>query len=224
MMHQKKNKKILVYFFLIIILGSINNIELSNLRFNNIDKINVSGLNQIDNEIIKNDLKKLNLQNIFSLDIKQITQLFDNNSLIGNYVVSKKYPSTLDISLKKTKFLAQINKDGQLFIIGSNGKFIKKKTKDDNLPYIFGKPKIHEFLLFKKIIDQSKIKYNKIESFYFFPSKRWDLKLKNNILIKLSKENTQFSLDAAFEFLNNKNFEEIKIIDARIKNQIILND
>ena len=60
--------------------------------------------------------------------------------------------------------------------------------------------------------------------FIFFPSKRWDLKLKNKKILKLPKNLTQFSLDEVFEILNDKNFNYIKTVDARIKNQIILND
>ena len=47
---------------------------------------------------------------------------------------------------------------------------------------------------------------------------------KNNILIKLSKDNLKESLNNAFKFMNNINLENTKVIDARIKNQIILND
>ena len=57
-----------------------------------------------------------------------------------------------------------------------------------------------------------------------FPSKRWDLELKNNIIIKLSQKHTKKSLDDAILFLNETNLKELKIIDARIKNQIIIND
>ena len=42
-MHQRKGKKILIYFFLLLLVGSINNIGLSNLKFKEIDNINVVG-------------------------------------------------------------------------------------------------------------------------------------------------------------------------------------
>ena len=35
-MHQRKSKKILIYFFLIIAVSSINNLSLHNLKFKNI--------------------------------------------------------------------------------------------------------------------------------------------------------------------------------------------
>ena len=82
---------------------------------------------------------------------------------------------------------------------------------------------IDETTDFKRIIDKSKLSYQDIKNLYFFSSKRWDLELKNNVLIKLSKNHIEDSLDLASEFLNNKNFEGVKIIDTRIKDQIILN-
>ena len=89
---------------------------------------------------------------------------------------------------------------------------------------MFGNPEIVEFFNIKKIIDESQISFEEIESLYFFLSKRWDLKLRNNIIIKLPNDNTKESLKLVSEFLHNNEFKDIKIIDARIKNQIILND
>ena len=92
------------------------------------------------------------------------------------------------------------------------------------MPFIFGSPNIDEFLNFKNIIDLSKISYAQINNLYFFPSKRWDLELKNGTIIRLSNDNHKRSLNYAQEFLYNKELRDIKIIGARIKNQIILND
>ena len=76
----------------------------------------------------------------------------------------------------------------------------------------------------KKIIDQSKISYKEIKNLYFFPSRRWDLELRDNTIIKLPNDNTYLALNLAIEFLNDRKFKDDKIIDARIENQIILND
>ena len=77
---------------------------------------------------------------------------------------------------------------------------------------------------FKKIIDVSEISYEDIKNLYFFSTGRWDIELNNNVVIKLSKNDTKESLQLALEFLYSSEFKDIKIIDARIKNQIILND
>ena len=223
-MHQRKGKKILIYFFLLLLVGSINNIGISNLNFKEIDNINVVGLNDYENVILLQKIKDLNLGNIFLINKKKIINLINQNTLVEKYNVSKKYPSSLDISIQKTKFLARINNNGKVFLVGSNGKLSKNDFSNNELPFIFGKPDINEFLNFKKIIDQSKFSYNDITNLYFFPSKRWDLELRNNRIIKLSQNFTKESLELVLEFLHDNDFKDNKIVDARIKNQIILND
>ena len=223
-MHQRKSKKIILYFFLLIIFASINNISLNKIKFNKVNNININGLNNIDNKIVLKELKSLDLENLFLLNKDKIINLMDSNTLIENYIIFKKYPSTLNIKIKSTNFLAKINLDNQEYLIGSNGKLTKSNNLNEYLPYIFGKPEVDEFLKFKNIIDDSKISYKKIKSFYYFKSKRWDIELKNNILIKLSKENTKKSLFNTFLFLKQNNLEKNTIIDARINNQIIIND
>ena len=223
-MHQRKGKKILIYFFLLLIVGSINNISLNNLKLKKINYININGLGENDNAILLQEIKNLNLDNIFSINKNEIVNQMNSNSLVENYNIFKRYPSSIDININKTKFLARINNNGKIFLVGSNGKLIENNFSSNQLPFIFGNPNIYKFLEFKKTIDQSKISYDEIKNLYFFSSQRWDLELKNNIIIKLSKNYTKESLNLALEFLYSDRFRDVTIIDARIKNQIILND
>ena len=223
-MHQRKGKKILIYLFILIFAGSINNTALTKIKFENIKNIRISGLNDEENLNILNDIKDLDLKSIFHINKNEISKIINSNNLVEKYEITKKYPHSLDIKITKTNFLAKINSNGQIYLVGSNGKLSDVKFSDKELPYIFGKPEINEFLKFIDIIYQSKFSLNEIENLYFFPSKRWDLELKNKIILRLSKNLTQFSLDEVFEILNDKNFNDIKTVDARIKNQIILND
>ena len=223
-MHQQKGKKTLIYLFLFVIVGSINNIGLSNAKLENIKNINIFGLDNIENINLKKQIKALSLGNIFFLDKKKISKIISSNSLVENYDIFKRYPHTLDINIKKTEFLAKITNDGKIYLIGSNGKLSDVKFLSKKLPYIFGKPEIKEFLEFKDLINQSNFSLKEIENLYFFPSKRWDIELKNNVLLKLSKDYPGLSLKHAFVILNDNNLNDTKLVDARIKNQIILND
>ena len=223
-MHQKKSKQILIYFFLLLLFGSISNTNLQNTQFFNLNKILVSGLDEKGNRELINKINSVKLKNIFFLNENQIKSILEINSLIENYKISKIYPSTLDIKIIKTKSLAKINQNGKILFIGSNGKLSDEISANQELPFIFGKPKIQEFLNFKKIIDESEFSYQEIKNFYFFPSKRWDIELKSNIVVKLPVKNLKGSLDNAFEFLADKDLKNNPTIDARIEGQIILND
>ena len=223
-MPQQKGKKILIYFFLFLVVCSINNISLNNLKFEKIKNINIIGLKEDYSLILLKEIKNLQLGNIFSINTKEIKNLISSHSLVENYHIYKKYPTTLDIKIEKTKFLARISLNKKLFLIGTNGKLSENIFSNNELPFIFGKPDIQDLLIFKRIIDQSKISYAEIKNLYFFSSKRWDIKVKDDIIIKLPTNQIAESLDLALEFLQNNDFKDIKIIDARVKNQIILND
>ena len=223
-MHQQRGKRILIYFVLLFFLGSINNINLTEFKLLNIKNVNISGLDETNNIEILAEIKNVNLGNIFFLNTNQIKNIFENNFLVETYEVIKLYPATLDIQIKKTKFLGRINKDGKIFLIGSNGKLIENQFSNQKLPFIFGSPDINEFLEFKKIITNSKISYRQIKNLYYFQSRRWDLEIENNVLLRLPADDINNSLDLAFEFLKNNNLQNKKTLDLRIKNQIILND
>ena len=120
----------------------------------------------------------MDLKKIFFINNNEISHLIDSNSLIEHYEVKKKYPSAIYVKIQKTNFYAKININDETFLIGSNGKLSPNDLQNKDLPFIFGKPDIKEFLNFKNIVDQSKFSYDQIENLYFYPSKRWDLKWK----------------------------------------------
>jgi cell division protein FtsQ len=224
-MHQRKSKKILIYLFLLFLVGSINNIHINNLNFLSVKEINVTGLENKENSTLSKKIERLlKLDNIYLINKKDLNTLIESNNLVEKYFIFKRYPSSLNINIDKTNFLAKISKNGKIYDLASNGKLIENRHSNRQLPFVFGNPEIVEFFNIKKIIDESQISFEEIESLYFFLSKRWDLKLRNNIIIKLPNDNTKEGLKLVSEFLHNNEFKDIKIIDARIKNQIILND
>ena len=223
-MHQRKSKKILIYFFLLVLVGSINNNSINNLKFEKIKNINIFGLDENDRKIILYNLNNLDLKNIFLINKRKFQNIIDSNSLVEEYKVIKKYPHSIDINIKKTNFIARISKKGKFFLIGNNGKLSDNNNSGLELPYIFGNPEIKEVLELKKIIDQSNIDYSKIKSLYYFKSKRWDLKFTNSIVIKLPEKIEKETLNKISIFLKNIKLENKEIVDARIKNQIIILD
>ena len=86
-------------------------------------------------------------------------------------------------------------------------------------------PKIKgKFWEFKNIILQTDFKYNNIKNFYYFPSGRWDIETISGILIKLPTTGIKESLNLSIDLLEDKEFSNIKILDIRQKNQIVIND
>ena len=222
-MHQRKSKKILLYLFLLIILGTINNHFLNKVGLPKLENIKVLGLNEDTNKKIINDLIYLKFQNLFFLKSSKVKKVIATNTSIDTYSVFKEFPSTIVIEIEETKILANLYKNGSKYFFGSNGKLIKTENKKNDKPYLFGNFKNEDFLKFKKIIDNSKLKYSDIKKIYFFDSKRWDIELRNGLLIKLPEKKLLESLNLSTELILSDNFQDIKIIDTRVNGQVILN-
>ena len=222
-MLQQINKKIIFYISLVIILGTFNNKNLKNFDLPKINMVNIEGIEFNDNEYLK-IMSLIKLNNLLSIQKSHIKEILNSNNLIEEYEVFKKYPSSLEIRIEKTNFLASTNINGKNYLVGSNGKFINTKDYSQNLPFIFGNFETEKFLEFKNIILQTDFKYNNIKNFYYFPSGRWDIEMISGVLIKLPITGIKESLNLSIDLLEDKEFSNIKILDIRQKNQIVIND
>ena len=126
--------------------------------------------------------------------------------------------------LKKTKFLATTKKANQNYYIGSNGKLILAENLENNLPFVFGDVDVANFLKLKNSILKTEFNYDQVKNLYYFKSKRWDIETKDGLIIKLPLNNVEKALKTLSKILISKKFVNIKVVDLRQKNQVILND
>ena len=222
-MPQLKNRKIFLYIFLLLFIGTINNKNLDKSVAMNISEIVVTGLEKKDSLDLVNNLKFLEVKNLFFLKPNEIKKIVEDNNLVERYKVFKEYPTRLIIEIKKTDFLAQTRRDGNFFFLGSNGAFIKTSTKQKNIPFIFGDFKNSNFFELKRIIDDSNFKFNEIKNLFFFKSGRWDIETSEGLMIRLPKDNLEDAIKLLIDFLDQGN-ENINTIDLRQKNQIVIDE
>ena len=222
-MHLRINKKILIYIFLFLVLGSINNKNLYNIKFSQITDINIEGLSEKEHSKLIENLELLNLQNIFILEKNKIIKILNSNNLIENFFIFKKYPSSLEIKIKQAEFLAKVNKNGKIYYLGSNGKLILSEKNSTELPFVFGEFKSKDFFDLYQVINDTSFDFNEIKKLFFFNSGRWDIETYSGVLIKLPREEFKQSFNISLKILNDDKFEKIKIIDLRQSNQVIIN-
>ena len=124
-MHQQISKRIVIYFFLFIFLGTVNNFNFSKFYNFKVNEIKVYGLDDIQNLEISKKLEILRFNDLFFIDRIVIDKIMSSNNLVEKYFVFKIYPQTLEIKIKKTDFVANVIKNGVNFFIGSNGNLIE---------------------------------------------------------------------------------------------------
>ena len=223
-MHQlvDKKNKIIIYLISLLILSTTNGkfVKNKNVYFSTINQINIKGLSNTDNKKIYNELNSLFYQNILFVGKKKIQRVLSKYNIIEEYNIKKIYPSTININIKPTKFIAKLSNNDQL--VGANGKLIEDRDNDEILPYIFGEYNSRDFLIFKNNINKSKFNFTEFKTLYFFPSNRWDILTNDDILIKLPQDNFSTALNLAHKIISNDNLENKKLIDLRVNNHLIL--
>ena len=221
-MHQRTNRKIIIYLFLFAILASVNNFKYINLQLFKIDLINISGLNDTENSNLYEKITDYKKKNIFFVNNLEISKNINSNNLVEKFWVFKEYPSTININLIKTNFLGITKINNIDYLIGSNRKLIKKRNDQViDLPFIFGSINANDFLILKEILDKSNFDVSKIQNFYYFKSNRWDIKTKKGLVIRLPTEVNVNLLNTVNQIIEDENFKNIKTLDIRQTNQII---
>tara|TARA_Y100000816_G_scaffold286121_1_gene266755 strand:- start:253 stop:924 length:672 start_codon:yes stop_codon:yes gene_type:complete len=223
-MHRQRSKKIFFYFFLFLIIGTLNNKNFEYTNFAQLKEITVTGLDEIDNKKLIENLNLLRINNLYSLDKNQIIEILNLDNSIEKYSVFKKYPSSINIEINKTKILAKLSVKGKNFLLGSNGKLIEKKDEEYDVPFIFGNFEIKNFFELREIIKKTGFDFYQIKNLFFFKSGRWDIETKKGVLIKLPSDNLEESLNLYNLFINDYKEGNIMKIDLRQKNQVIIDE
>ncbi|RPF73786.1 MAG: hypothetical protein CBE49_004065 [Rickettsiales bacterium TMED289] len=230
-MHQLTNKKKIVIFliFLLVLLSSLNNKNLTKYN-SDLFKIKSIKINGLDNEKyekkIVNALNYLNNENLIFLDKDKLTKILNNFNFLNNFSVFKNYPKRIIVNLEQASLVAIYYNNGNQYYIGSNGKILNSEDVSNgsfNLPKVYGKFKTSELINLMNLLNKNHIKFNSIETIFYFESKRWDLQLKNNILIRLPNIDIDIAIELAKKIIEDDQFNE-KIIDLRVANQVIINN
>ena len=218
--------KLYLYFFFLIFLSSIFNFQIldnyhDKFRLKN---ININGLPYNEKKNIQIELNKLKNINIFSLKKDKVLNKLNNFNFLEKIYVNKVIPSSININISKTAILGKTIIKGKKFYIGKNGNFINPNllSEENNLPSVYGEFQIDEYLILIKKLKKHQIDIGNIIGYYYYKNKRWDLLFSNNTKLKLPSKKDEESIKIYKKLLNNNDLINVKSIDLRVSNQIIL--
>tara|TARA_B100001564_G_scaffold352422_1_gene359822 strand:- start:14729 stop:15388 length:660 start_codon:yes stop_codon:yes gene_type:complete len=199
-----------------------------NFNFTSNYNLNIKKIEIKNNSILKSDeiIEKVNYlykKNLFFLDNNEIKKNLNQFEFIESFSLKKKYPNILKIFIVEKKPIAILINKKEKFYISDKGGLINFTNAEIflDLPTVFGNGKY--FYNLYNDLQSIQFPIEIIKSFYFFESGRWDLSMHDDKVIKLPVKNYLMSLKNYMELKNNVNFNNHKIFDYRIKDQLILN-
>ncbi len=226
-MHLSINKKkIYFYLFTFVFINTLFNINQIG-KFSNIFKlenININGLNLDEENSLRNDLELFKNQNIFLIKNNHIYSILDDFKQIESFKIKKIFPSKLNIDVKKTTYIGKTMKNGKVYFIGNNKKFIEQKKINiqPNVPFVFGNFSIEEFLILQNNLKDNNFNLDEFKSYYYYKNGRWDLNKKDNITIKLPFTNDEQSLKQYKILEDEGKIYKNSIVDLRVPKKIII--
>ena len=188
-----------------------------------IQKIEIKNTSIIKPDEIKQKLSFVYKENLFFLNLKDIESNLKKETFIESFSVKKIYPNTLKIIIVEKKPIAILHNKKKKLYISNKGNlinFVDIKVYND-LPTVFGNGE--RFYSLYQDLQNLRFPLEKIKSFYFFESGRWDLVMYDDKVIKLPTSDYLSSLKNFMLSKTNSNFDSYKIFDYRIKGQLILN-
>ena len=188
-----------------------------------VQKIEIEGNSILNSNEIVQKLNFLYRENLFFLNLNDIEKNLKNEAFIESFSLKKIYPNTLKIIIAEKEPIAILQDKRKKFYISDKGDFIDFQDIERyrDLPTVFGNGKF--FYSLYQDLQSIKFPLETIKSFYFFESGRWDLRMYDDKMIKLPTQDYLLSLKNYMESRNNTNFNNYRIFDYRIKDQLILN-
>ena len=209
-----------------------------------IDEINIYGTNFFDQSIIKEKSDVLKLYNIFDREVGNYKDEILKYDHIIDCKISRKFPSTIDITIYEREPIALISSD-ELIILDSEGVCLPVEYCDLSLPILSNfksNPELYpkgsktastsvlsSINLMKFTKDNYSIIYDNISEFVFNEDSEYELILKNGrTRIFLGSQNLQLKIKYLESFQKalkgEKNITDYRYIDLRYSNQVIVKE
>ena len=203
---------------------SFNLIQQYSDKFNhNLSKIEITNLNHISKEEILTYFNNFIGKSIFLVPVKKTSENILLIKWIKNISIKSDYKNTIKIFLEEEVPLGIYFKNDQEILFSTNLKILEiidNKNKFSDLLKFYGKNSIYNSQ--SLLLDLEDNFKDKVESAIFIGNRRWNLKLHNQILLKLPQENIKEAIikyNMIYKNFSNKDLKDIESIDLRILTQ-----
>ena len=189
--------------------------------------VNINGLNNINEDEILNLIKPYKDSSIFLIPIKKIAKKISQNNWVKSINIQSNYKDTIEINIDESKPIGIYTTGIQNILFSDDLKILENIINNEKrfsaLIKFEGKNSIHESIKLIDSFPDDFIQY--VDKAFLINQRRWDLELKNSILLKLPENNIKEALEnykKIYINFSNEELIEIESIDLRMKQKIIL--
>lgn len=189
----------------------------------NLTNVEVSNLNYLNDYDILAHFNPYIGKSIFLIPLNDIAENIQKNSWIKTLSIQSNYKNSLQVYIEEEIPFGIYDNDHNKILFSKNLiilEFLKDENDYTNLITFYGDNSINNSKQLILNFDTDFI--SMIESANFVMNRRWDLLLKNLILLKLPENNIKDSINGykkIYTNLSNQDLSDIKSIDLRIKEQ-----
>ena len=189
--------------------------------------VNINGLNYINEDEILNLINFYRGSSIFLIPIKKIAKKISQNNWVKSINIKSNYKDTIIINIDESKPIGIYTTGIQNILFSDELKILENIANNEKrfntLIKFEGKNSIYESSKLLDVLPDDFIEF--VDKAFLINKRRWNLKLKNNILLKLPENNIKKALENFIKiYINFSNDEliDIETIDLRMKQKIIL--
>jgi cell division septal protein FtsQ len=210
----------------IIILSSFYIQKYSDKYNYNLSKIEISKLQNIGEKEILYFFDAYKEKSIFLIPVKKISKNMQKIKWINSINIKSNYKNVLFIDIVEEKPFAIYDNNNQKILFSENLvflKILKNNTDYRDLITFYGMNSLDNSKKFILSLERSFLE--DISSATYINNRRWNLILKNGILLKLPENNFITSLEnykKIYVQFSNNDLKNIKIIDLRLINKVII--
>ena len=189
-----------------------------------ISEVALSGEHELDRRKILAIAGITDRSSLLFLDPSQTQKRLVANPWISEATVLKLYPGRLRIEVKERKPFALWQKDGNVYLIAEDGTvheaFVPQRFA--SLPLVVGHGAEQAAPGFMKLIGQFPDIAGRVRASVFVAERRWDVYLKDNIVIELPETAPEHALQTLVDLDKSKNLlsRDITVVDLRLADRV----
>ena len=185
----------------------------------------IIGLKELPKEEIEKYFSKYYENSIFLVPLNKISKNILKEKWVKSAVLKSNYRNKVTVVIQEHIPIGIYNENERYFLVDQYGNVIKETNENRNFLYISfgGKSSKKNMTKFLKKIPNSLL--SEIKRADFIGERRWNIILKNKILLKLPEKQEKKAFDvflSIYEKLNDKEINEINSIDLRVLGRAII--